>query len=73
MPGTARHPAQGTVNLHAELSRAHARIAALTRELGAERELTRRLRTALALADLASPAIKRYMRPPRRRRDSSTP
>jgi hypothetical protein len=56
-----------TAREHAELSRAHARIAALTRELAVERDLTRRLRTVLALADLASPAIKRYLRPPRRR------
>jgi len=61
MSGT--HPAQ----LHSELSRCHGRIAALTRELADERALTRQLRTVLALADLASPAIKRYMRPPRRR------
>ena len=67
MSGTARPPAHGNANLHAELSRAHARIAALTRELADEQALTRRLRAVIALGDLASPAIKRYMRPPRRR------
>jgi DNA-binding transcriptional LysR family regulator len=54
-------------NLHAELSRAYARIAALTRQLDDEQALTRRLRVVIALGDLASPAIKRYMRPPRRK------
>ncbi len=63
MSTTARHPAQ----LHAEISRCHARIAALTRALDDEQALTRRLRAVIALGDLASPAIKRYMRPPRRR------
>ena len=67
MTGTACHPAQTSANLHAELSRAHARIAALTRALDEEQALTRRLRAVIALSDLASPAIKRYMRPPRRR------
>lgn len=62
-PRLVRSPAQ----LHAELAHAHARIAALTRELDVERDMVNRLRTVLALADLASPAIKRYLRPPRRR------
>lgn len=54
-----------TRQLYVELAGAHAHIAELMRELSAERELVQRLRTVLALADLASPAIKRYM--PRRR------
>ena len=67
MSETVRSPARSPAQLHHELSRCHARIAALTRELADEQALTRRLRTVLALADLASPAIKRYMRPSRRR------
>lgn len=69
MSGTAR----STHHLSLDLARAHDVITRLTRELAEERALTGRLRAVIALADLASPAIKRYMpRPRRTRRDDRT-